>query len=368
MEPSYANLARVLTQFSTNLQKGENVLIEAADIPHAFVIALVHAVQACGAYPFVHLTAPIISRELWAHATTEQYETACAYKLERMKHMQVYIGIRGSHNIFETSDVPADKVKMVMKALKPVQDYRVNHTKWVILRWPTAAMAQQAHMSTQAFEEFFFKVCTFDYAKLIPGMQALKQAMEQTDKVHIKGDGVDLRFSIKDIPAIMCGGTYNIPDGEVFTAPIKNSVEGEIKFNTPTVYQGIPFENVHLKFEKGKIVAASSNNNQALNNILDSDAGARYIGEFAIGFNPHVLHPMRDILFDEKIAGSFHFTPGQAYEEADNGNRSQVHWDLVSIQRPDYGGGEIWFDDQLIRKEGLFIPKPLQALNPNALL
>jgi aminopeptidase len=229
-------------------------------------------------------------------------------------------------------------------------------------------MAQQAGMSSEAFEDFFFRVCTLDYARMIPGMAALKKLMEKTDRVHIKGPGTDLKFSIKGIGAIPCGGGHNIPDGEVFTAPVKDSVEGHITFNAPTVYQGVSFDNVHLAFSKGKIVEATANNSERLNQVLDSDAGARYIGEFSFGFNPHILHPMRDILFDEKIAGSFHFTPGQAYEIADNGNRSQVHWDLVNIQRPEYGGGEIWLDGKLVRKDGLFLPKALQSLNPDRLL
>ena len=143
-----------------------------------------------------------------------------------------------------------------------------------------------------------------------------------------------------------------------------------IAFNTPTVYQGVSFNGVRLVFKKGRVVEASSESQAAtrrLDEILDADAGARFTGEFALGFNPYILEPMRDILFDEKIAGSFHLTPGQAYDEADNGNRSQVHWDLVCIQRPEYGGGSIYFDGKLIRKDGLFVPKALQKLNPDYL-
>jgi aminopeptidase len=247
--------------------------------------------------------------------------------------------------------------------MRPVQDQRVKKTKWVVLRWPTASMAQLASMSTAGFEDFYFEVCTLDYRKLQPGMRALRTLLQKTDRVEIKGPGTDLRFSVKGIPAIICGGDRNIPDGEVFTAPVKNSVEGYVTFNAPTIYQGTGFDGIRLQFRNGKIIEAASNQTEKLNTILDSDRGARYIGEFSLGFNPYILQPMRDILFDEKIAGSFHFTPGQAYEEADNGNRSQVHWDMVSIQRPDYGGGEIYFDGKLIRRDGDFLPKPLRSLN-----
>jgi aminopeptidase len=257
-------------------------------------------------------------------------------------------------------------MKLLAKKMRPVQDQRVKKTKWVVLRWPNPSMAQLAGMSTEAFEDFYFDVCTLDYRKLQPGMKALKALMEKTDHVEIKGPGTDLRFSIKGISAVICGGDRNIPDGEVFSCPVKDSVQGHVTFNAPTIYQSIAFDNIRLEFRDGKIVKATSNQTEQLNRILDSDVGARYIGEFSLGFNPRVLEPMRDILFDEKIAGSFHFTPGQAYEEADNGNRSQVHWDMVNIQRPDYGGGEIYFDGKLIRRDGEFLPKQLRSLNRNS--
>jgi aminopeptidase len=289
-------------------------------------------------------------------------------ELARMKRMHAYIAIRGSENITEMSDVPAAQLKLVARKMKPVLDWRVKRTKWCVLRWPSSSMAQLASMSTEAFEKFYFDVCTLDYSRMVPGMKALKTLMDRTDKVEIRGPGTDLRFSIKGIPAIPCGGKHNIPDGEVFTAPVKNSVQGHITYNAPSIYQGTAFDNVRLEFKDGKIVDASANNTEKLNQILNSDAGARYIGEFAIAFNPHILSPMRDILFDEKIRGSFHFTPGQCYEQTENGNRSQVHWDLVNIQRKEYGGGTIHFDGKLIRENGVFIPKSLHALNPEYLL
>ena len=367
-DPRYDRLAEVLTGFSTELKKGERVLIDAFDVPDTFTIALVRAAQARGALPYVNVQRARITRELLKGATVEQYATTSEVELQRMKHMQAYIAVRGSDNIFETSDVPAERVQAVAKAMKPVLDHRVNKTKWVVLRWPSSAMAQQAGMSTQAFEDFYFRVCTFDYRRYGPGMQALVDLMNKTDRVHLKGPGTDLQFSIKGIGSVPCGGLRNIPDGEVFSCPVKDSVEGVIQYNAPTVYLGTSFDNIRLVFKKGRIVEATSNNTKRLNEILDTDAGARYIGEFAIGFNPHIQEPMRDILFDEKIAGSFHFTPGQAYETAGNGNKSAVHWDMVNIQRPEYGGGEIWFDGKLIRKDGLFTIPALKKLNPDQLL
>ena len=367
-DPRYAQLAEVLTGFSTALKKGERVLIDAFDVPDTFTIALVRAAQNRGAMPYVNIQRARITRQLLQGATAEQYAVTSEVELQRMQKMQAYIAVRGSDNIFETSDVPAERVQTVAKVLKPVLDYRVNQTKWVVLRWPSSAMAQQAGMSTSAFEDFYFQVCTFDYSRYGPGMKALADLMDKTDRVQLKGPGTDLKFSIKGIGAVPCGGLRNIPDGEVFSCPVKESVEGVIQYNAPTVYLGTSFDSIRLVFRKGKIVEATSNNTKRLNEILDTDAGSRYIGEFAIGFNPHILEPMRDILFDEKIAGSFHFTPGQAYETGGNGNKSAVHWDLVNIQRPEYGGGEIWFDGKLIRKDGLFTVPALKKLNPDQLL
>lgn len=364
----YVALADTLLGFSTKVKRGDAVLIDATEIPEAFVLALVRGVRERKAYPFVNLRSARVTRELLREGTDAQFEAQAAVELSQIQHMDVFVGIRGSHNIFENSDVPTKRTRAFMAAMKPALDHRVNHTRWVVLRWPHPSMAQQAMLSTEAFEDFFFQVCTADYARMKPGMAALKRLLERTREVHITGPGTDLHFSIEGMPAIPCGGEYNIPDGEVFTAPLRESVEGVIQYNAPTVYQGLSFDQVRLEFSAGKIVKATASDTKRLNQILDSDEGARYIGEFAIGFNPHIRRAMRDILFDEKIAGSFHFTPGQAYEIADNGNRSNVHWDLVCIQTPEAGGGEIYFDGKLIRKDGHFVPASLEKLNPDYLL
>lgn len=359
----FEKLAKLLVEYSTRLKRDETVLIEAFDIPDEMTIALIRAVRKAGGVPFAQTYYTRVNRALALEASDRQLSLMASHELARMKKMNAYIAVRGSNNITELSDVPPEKMKLIGRKMRRVQDQRVKKTKWVVLRWPTPSMAQLAGMSTEAFEDFYFDVCTLDYRKLLPGMKALKRLMEKSDRVQIKGPGTDLRFSVKGIPAVICGGDRNIPDGEVFTSPVKDSVEGHVTFNAPSIYQGIAFDGIRLEFKSGKIVDANSNETQKLNKILDSDPGARYIGEFSLGFNPRVFQPMRDILFDEKIAGSFHFTPGQAYEEADNGNRSQVHWDMVNIQRPDYGGGEIYFDGKLIRKNGKFLPSQLHSLN-----
>jgi aminopeptidase len=282
-----------------------------------------------------------------------------------MEQMDAYIGVRGSANSSEFADVPHAQMDLYQKRWwHPVHsEVRVPKTKWVVLRYPTPSMAQAADMSCEAFEDFYFSVCTADYAQMAKDQQPLVSRMQAADQIRITAPDTDLSFSIKDIPVRPCHGQRNIPDGEVFTAPVRDSVNGTIRYNTRSRYQGTTFENIAFTFQNGRIVKATANETDKLNQILDSDEGARYIGEWSIGCNNYVLHPMLDTLFDEKIGGSMHLTPGQAYEDADNGNRSVVHWDLVLIQRPDYGGGQLYFDGELIRKDGRFVPDDLQRLN-----
>ena len=363
----YQKLAKLLVNYSTQVKKGDRVLLDMIDVPDEFSIELMRAVRAAGGTPFVEVRHTRVTRELLLKMTGRQAALARDLELCRMKKMQVYIAIRGSENASENSDVPSERMSLYSRITRPVLDYRVNRTRWCVLRWPTPSMAQAAGMSTEAFENLYFDVCTMNYAKMARAMVPLERRMKRADHVHLKSPGTDLTFSLKGIGAKMCKGDRNIPDGEVFSCPVKNSVNGAIQFNTPTLYAGTKFENVRLEFKDGKVINATANNTKRLNEILDTDAGARYVGEFSLGFNPYILSPMCDILFDEKIAGSLHFTPGQAYEECDNGNRSAVHWDMVLIQRPDWGGGEVWFDGELIRKNGLFVPKDLKPLNPASL-
>ena len=363
-DPRYIKLAKLLVNYSTALKKGERILLDMIDVPDEFTVEMIRAVRAAGATPFVETRHTRVGREQLLGITEAQAADVRDIEMFRMKKMQAYVAVRGSANATENADVPSGLMQMYSKIIRLVLDYRVNQTRWCVLRWPTPSMAQAAGMSTEAFENLYFDVCTMEYAKMAKAMIPLESLMRKTDRVQIKGPGTDLTFSIKGIGAKKCEGTRNIPDGEVFSCPTRTSANGIIQFNTPTLYSGTKFENVRLELKSGKVVNATANNTKRLNEILDTDAGARFIGEFAIGFNPYILNPMCDILFDEKIAGSLHFTPGQAYEDCGNGNQSAIHWDMVLIQRPEWGGGEIWFDGELIRKNGLFIPKDLKPLNP----
>ncbi len=370
LDPRMKKLADVLVGYSTKVAPGENVLIDYTEIPAEMITAIIDRVVEASGVPFIVTTEPRVTRALYLNATESQMKLMGRFDLEFMKEMQCFIALRGGTNITEYSDVPDQKMKLAEEFWhKPVRDQRVEHSKWVVLRWPTPSMAQQAGMSTEAFEDFFFNVCTLDYAKMAKAEQPLKERMERTDRVRIVGPlDTDLTFSIRGMPAIPCVGDRNIPDGECFSVPLKTSVSGVIHYNAPTISHGKPFDDIRFVIKDGKIIEATSSDTKSLNEILDTDEGARYFGEFSLGFNPYITKPMRDILFDEKIAGSLHFTPGQAYENADNGNRSKIHWDLVLIQLPEYGGGEIYFDDELIRKDGRFVPEYLHGLNPENLV
>lgn len=364
-------LANNLLTYSVNIQKGDNILIEILGEEGVSIgKELIRQAKMLGAKPYFNIINYEILRVMLENATEEQIKMYGKHDEARMKDMDAYIGIRASSNTAELNGISKEVMELYNKYYTvPVHfKERVKNTKWCILRYPNHSMAQMAKMNTDEFEEFFYNVCNLDYLKMSKAMDSLKDLMNKTDKVHILGNGTDLTFSIKGIPAEKYMGTFNIPDGEVASAPVKTSVNGYITYNTETTYNGITFNNIRFEFKDGKIINATANKTKELNEILDTDEGARYIGEFAFGLNPYIEKPIGDTLFDEKVKGSFHFTPGDSLEESDNGNRSSIHWDIVNIQRPEYGGGEIYFDDVLIRKDGRFVLSELEALNPENLI
>ncbi|HOZ71308.1 MAG TPA: aminopeptidase [Spirochaetales bacterium] len=363
-------LAKILVNYSVKVKPGENVLVQDTGIEPAFDRALVKAIHEAGGRAFVSLRDKTLDRALLRDAPPEQVELQARFERERMDAMDCFIGFNAWRNLSSWSDLSGDELDLYNKNIwKKVHiESRLPGTRWVVLRFPTAAMAQMAAMSEEAFEDFFFDVCTMDYARMSKAMDALVSYLAKTDEVRIVGPGTDLSFSVKGLPPIKCDGTMNIPDGEVYTAPVKGSVNGVIQYNTPSEHEGFTYENIRFEFKDGKIVKATSNDNERINRVLDTDEGARYVGEFAFGVNPYITRAMKETLFDEKISGSIHFTPGNSYDDCFNGNRSAVHWDLVLIQTPEFGGGEIWLDGRLVRKDGLFVVPELEGLNPKNLM
>ena len=367
MDKRNVKLAKNILNNSISLNKEENLLVELiGEDGLELANEIVSQAKEIGANPILSIVKYDELKKFLINASEKEIIEYGKKDYEKMKKMQAYIGISSQNNDKPLEGVPNQKIEMYNKyytALVHLEE-RVKHTKWCILRYPNEYFANKSGMKLEEFKDFYYNVNTIDYNKLKSLMEPLKNLMNKTDKVHIVSSDTDLTFSIKGIPAEKYYGTFNLPDGEVATAPIRNSVNGYITYNTKTKYNNIIFENIRFDFADGKIVNATAKEHSLeLNKILDTDEGARYIGEFAFGLNPYINNTMFDTLFDEKINGSFHFTPGMALEESDNGNRSAIHWDIVKILKKEYGDGKIYFDDTLIMKDGMFIPKELEILN-----
>ncbi len=358
-------LSKTIVEYSLRLQENEKVLIKAESMDtKPLVQLLINEIYRVGAVPMVRYIDQETNELLMSKTNIERVALLKDQNEFDVNHYDAFISIRYIENDFNGKDIDKQILSEVGEALKESNDIRINQRRWVLLNYPSVTAAYKAGMPTKDFCKYAWDVMTVDYQKMHDLIKPLKELMERTDKVRIVAPNTDITFSIKDIPAIPCCGEYNIPDGEIFTAPVKNSVNGVITYNTPCPYQGNIYTNVSLTFENGKIVKATCNeDSESLNHIFDIDEGARYVGEFAIGLNPQILNPMGDILFDEKIIGSIHFTPGRAYREAFNGNISSIHWDMVLIERKEYGGGALYFDDVLIRQDGKFVLPELEPLN-----
>lgn len=372
IDPRVTKLASVLVNYSCAVKHGEKILIEAIDVPHEFTCECIRLARETGGIPLVKLESNQIKRALMLSGSREGWDLIADSEDFVMQRVQCYIGARGNPNVSEMSDVPGDLQRLYENTVwKRVHLDTRCKKRWVVLRWPSPSEAQLAEMSTEAYEEFYFNVCTVDYRRMGEAMKPLVARMEAADQVRLLGPAdTDLTFSLKGMSAMADDGKMNIPGGEVATAPVRESVNGVIHYNAPTMYRGQTHNDIHLVIRDGRIIEATSSNTQQLNEVLDADPGARYIGEFSIGVNPHCTRAVKNALFDEKIAGSIHLTPGCSFEEfeaIDNGNRSDIHWDMVMLQTPEFGGGEIHFDGELIRKDGLFVVDDLKPLNPENL-
>ncbi|MGI5946992.1 MAG: aminopeptidase [Lachnospiraceae bacterium] len=363
-DPRIALLAEQVMGYSVDLKPGEKVLIEAWDGCEDFVLEFIKAAQKLGAYPYVSLESKKIMRELMMASDETYLKKWYEYQIGRMEDMDAYVAIRKDNNLYEYADVPDEKLALYNKYYGMLHSKQRNFKmKWCILRYPNASMAQLSGTSVEEFEDFFFETNCIDYKRLNEIAMSLYEVCHRTDKVRIVAPGTDLTFSIKGQCGLRaCCGIFNRPCGETGMTIVQGSANGKIRYNIPSNYQGTTFSNVEFTLKDGIITEAVSDHTELLNKILDTDAGARRIGEFAIGFNPFITKPMHDTLFDEKMQMSLHFTPGNG-----SNNPSGIHWDLVQSHDPAYGGGEIWFDDVLIRKDGLFVIDELRCMNPEEL-
>lgn len=367
-DPRIETLAHNLLSYSLEIKPGDRLFAQAETGSEPLVRGLIEEAYRMGAAPSFEVINPKLRRAWLLGATRAQMDQKNSWDLRRLDDLDARVSIVAGDNASELADVPPEIMQSWSLSRQPYL-VAVERKRWCVLRFPTPSAAQAAGMSTEAFEEFCFRVSCLDYAKMGKAMDPLVELMQKTDQVHILGLGTDLTFSIKGMPANKCAGKLNVPDGEVFTAPIRDSANGTITYNAPSLVDGVTFENVSFTFEQGRIVTATGTPLDKLIKRLDTDEGARHLGEFALGVNPFITFPMRDILYDEKIAGSLHLTPGDAYADlCDNGNKSALPWDLVLIQTPEWGGGEIWFDGVLVRKDGLFVLAELEGLNPENLV
>lgn len=356
-------LSSTIVNYSLHLKKNEKVLITSYNECTDLILCLITEINKVGAIPFVRIKNDILNAKLLEITNDERIEILKKMKEEEVNNYNAFINIKYTTNDYEQMNVESQILNKIGTATLKSNQIRINERKWTLLNYPSRLDAYKAGMNSENYRKFALEVMNLNYEEMNERIRPLKELMEKTDKVRIVSPNTDITFSIKGMPIIPCVGTANIPDGEIYTAPIKESVNGKITYNVKSPYNGFVFENVSFTFKDGKIIEATCNNKEKIDEILNTDEGARYIGEFSLGLNPKILHPMGDILFDEKIIGSIHFTPGAAYEDAFNGNVSSVHWDLVLIQRQEYGGGEIYFDHTLIRKDGLFVLPELFHLN-----
>lgn len=367
--PDNQRLAAQFIDKTLALRPGENIWLEYQGAnAESLALACRDKANALGAAVYfvdsgsqrTHMLVPDIA---------EQHTALAAGNLAIMQQMDAYIRICDDDDQLKLA-ADAEQKKLLARAVKDATEYRISNLRWLVISAPTLAFAKACGQTPEEFRQFYLDANLFDYEKMDDAVAPLAALMTASKDVHIKGKDTDIQFSIEGIPAISCTGKHNIPDGECFTAPVKDSVNGTILFG-PSVYQGAKFSSIWLRFENGKAVdakAGTDHETAELNRILDMDEGARYVGEFAIAFHPRILSPVGDILFDEKISGSLHMALGRCYANASNGNESLNHWDMVHIQRPEYGGGEIWMDSCLIRKDGLFIVPELKGLNPGELM
>lgn len=358
-------LAKKILEFSCELEKEQNIMLQLVGLNGIGLLrALVEHARQMEANPFVRIEDTEVRRMLVETGNDKFWKQQAEIdQLPLMKEMDAFVGIRASLNIYEQAEVSKEANKAYAdEFLDPVHfEERVNNTNWVVLRYPSEAFAMNAKMPTQKFREFYYKACLLDYTELESAMKPLQKRLEDTDMIRLKGEGTDIEFSVQGQTWIPCFGKRNIPDGELFSSPILSSVNGHITYE-PSVYQGKPFEYVKLEVRDGVVIDHESSNDEALEEILDTDAGARQFGEFSFGLNPVIEEPMHDILFDEKIYGSNHLTLGNDYEVAPNGNESNIHWDLVCI------GADVYLDGDKIREGRKFIKEDLEQLNPQNLL
>jgi len=372
-DPRVLEVAKLVTGYSIDVQPGETVLIHCTVDTVPMAAAMIAEVYKRGGYPFVNYVNEELQAALSDGADRRQAERLMKLRMWHATDMDCIIHLNVPRSLYAVSSTPKERQKELEKWNLEIQEelglnWERSVVKPCVMTFPTYLTANNGHMSLIEYTDLYYKACTADYPAIGAALERLSSYMNDISEVHLLGVGTDLRFSVKGMKMLVSAGDRNMPDGEGYCSPVIDSAEGVISYNIPSFYRGTLYENVVFELSKGKIVKAESNYTDRINEVLDMDEGARCIGEFAIAVNPHIVKPSGTILFDEKMTGSIHFTPGREIWKAGNGNRSIVHWDLVYCQLPQYGGGEMLFDGTLVRKDGRFVVPELECLNPEHLV
>lgn len=346
-------LADILVNYSVKVKKGDTVLIRGDELGKPLLLEVYRKVVEAGGNPLLSISFDEMNKIFYDHASKAQLSHTSKIKLYEAKNCDAVIIVHAPANSKALSAVDPAKMTMRSRANKPISEIIVNKKKWVLTNYPTQALAQDAEMSIDEYEEFLFGATNLDWAKVEKEQERIKKVIDKGNTIRIVGKDTDLTFSIKGRKGIKCCGNSNMPDGEIFYAPVENSANGHIFYDFPAIHNGKEVSGIRLGFEKGKVVKATAEKNEEyLFAMLDTDKGARYIGEFGIGTNYGIKRFTRDILFDEKIGGTIHLAVGRSYEESGGKNDSAIHWDMIKDLRH---GGAIYLDGKRIQENGKFL-------------
>lgn len=359
--------AQILVDYSTRVKPGDRVAITSTPAAEPLLRYLYEMVLERGGHPHLLLDLPGQDEILFAHASDEQLDFVPALHQLAFEQFDVLIKIRAETNTRVLTNVEPTRAARRQKTLASLIETQMRRgatkeLRWMSTQYPTVAYAMEAEMGTEEYRDFFYCACHADQDTIDPvaywegvkqRQQKIIDRIEGHDQVTLCGRNVDLTLSIKDRRFVNACGEHNLPDGEIYTGPVEDSVKGWVRFTFPAVYQGRIVEGIELNFENGKVAKAMARQNQDfLHQMLETDPNARYIGEFAIGTNYGINRFTRSILLDEKIGGSFHMALGAGYPETGSQNRSLIHWDMICDLRQD---SEIRLDGELFYKNGEFV-------------
>ncbi len=354
MDIRIEKIAKILVDYSTEVKENDRVLIRTSPLAKDLALEVYKQCLLKGAYPWIRCELPGQTYIFYKYANEKQLKWFPEHEYEEIKRTDVYILIAGEHNTRELTNIDSSRISLRMKVLKPILDYRVEKTRWVIFDYPTEALAQEAEMSLEEFKDFVFNACLLDWREMSKRLNIIKDKMKKVDKVRIVGEKTDLEFSIKGRNIIVADGKHNMPDGEVFTSVIEDSVNGRIFFDMPAVKMGQIVENIYLEFKNGVVVRYNAEKNKHfLEKMINTDIGSKRIGEFGIGLNYNIKRAVKNILFDEKIGGTIHLALGRGYKETGSKNDSAIHWDLIKDMRKK--GSKIYFDDEIVFEDGKWL-------------